>query len=199
MKGRVRSAWLQKQPLLKVFFALRGLMLMASVGSMLGAGLMLWLGGLNLYHAYETLIMLPATPAIGEKGQVVAFVLDAVDAFLFALVLVIFAYGIALGFVFHHIAERFRQTLPSWMLVDSVAHLKRTLAEVVIVVLIVLFARVVIEADGKLRWELLVLPVSVVFLALALRLLAVEGQVKEARSDRDRPASEPSNEPASSP
>ena len=51
------------------------------------------------------------------------------------------------------------QKLPNWMKVGGVGQLKATLAEVVIVVLIVIFARVVVEAEGKFDWSMLVLPV----------------------------------------
>lgn len=175
-----RSFWqrlFSERSLLDFFFRLRGLMLIASVGAILGAILMFGLGGYHLLHAFQTLIGAPhdAAAAVAAtkvgKAQVVVYVLEAVDAFLFALVLMIFAYGIALGFVFHHVSERYRDYLPEWMLVEGVGQLKRTLAEVVIVVLIVIFARLVIESAGSLKWEMLVLPLSVLMLSFALRLL----------------------------
>jgi hypothetical protein len=54
MKATWHSAWPGGRSLLQIFFALRGLMLIASAGAMLGAGLIFWSGGLNLYHAYES-------------------------------------------------------------------------------------------------------------------------------------------------
>ncbi len=176
--------------LLDFFFRLRGLMLIASVGAILGALLMFWLGFLHLLHAYETLIGVETVPETAKElaagadkhagqARVVVYILEAVDAFLFALVLMIFAYGIALGFVFHHVSDRYRDYLPSWMLVEGVGQLKRTLAEVVIVVLIVIFARLVIESAGNLKWEMMVLPLSVVLLAVALKLLHAEDHAEE--------------------
>ncbi len=91
-------------------------------------------------------------------------VLEAVDAFLFGIVLVIFAYGIAIGFVFT-LPEDYGRRLPNWMKVEGVGQLKATLAEVVIVVLIVIFARVVVEANGHFEWSMLVLPVSILLIA----------------------------------
>ena len=75
-------------------------------------------------------------------------VLEAVDAFLFGIVLVIFAYGIAIGFVFT-LPEGYGKRLPDLDEVAGVGQLKETLTEVVIVVLIVIFARIVVEAEGK--------------------------------------------------
>jgi uncharacterized membrane protein YqhA len=186
MTRRIRNKLTTERGLLELFFSLRGLMLIASFGAILGALLMFWSGGIHLLHAYETLIHVsfgPENAAVqsaatpggksggGDEAQVVVYVLEAVDAFLFALVLMIFAYGIALGFVFHHVPERYRDFLPSWMLVEGVGQLKRTLAEVVIVVLIVIFARIVIESRGNLSWTMLVLPASILLLSLALKML----------------------------
>ncbi|MDZ4791061.1 MAG: YqhA family protein [Hyphomicrobiales bacterium] len=173
-----RNIWQKissERNLLDFFFRLRGLMLIASAGAILGALLMFWTGFKHLLHAYETLIGLEAVAytakAAEGESRVIVYILEAVDAFLFALVLMIFAYGIALGFVFHHVAERYRDYLPDWMLVEGVGQLKRTLAEVVIVVLIVIFARIIIESSGNLKWEMLVLPISICLLSYALKLL----------------------------
>ena len=57
------------------------------------------------------------------------------------------------------------------MKVGGVGQLKATLAEVVIVVLIVIFARVVVEAQGKFEWSMLVLPASILMISVALRMI----------------------------
>lgn len=178
--GRLPKPRSTEEHFLRLFFSLRGLMLIASAGAILGALLMFWAGGIHLYHALETLLGIAVPPQTaaeeaaktsGDKAQVIVFVLEAVDAFLFALVLMIFSYGIALGFVFHHLQDRYAGYLPAWMLVDGVGQLKRTLAEVVIVVLIIIFARTVIESHGNLSWTMLVLPLSIVALSFAVKLL----------------------------
>lgn len=215
MKSKIQRKLTTERGLVELFFSLRALMLIASFGAILGALLMFWSGGIHLYHAYETLIgvsfgtQTPAGGAAsavkvgGDEAQVVVYVLEAVDAFLFALVLMIFAYGIALGFVFHHVPERYRDYLPAWMLVEGVGQLKRTLAEVVIVVLIVIFARTIIESRGNLQFSMLVLPVSVLLLALALRLLhhpdegGGHGERKPAKTFADDRAAENGRETAS--
>ena len=57
------------------------------------------------------------------------------------------------------------------MNVAGVGQLKETLTKVVVVVLIVIFARTVVEAEGKFDLSMLVLPVSILFIAAALRLI----------------------------
>ncbi len=141
---------------------LRPIMLIGSAGAMVGALLMFLQGSSFLYHAWHDFF---------TGQQVVVPVLEAVDAFLFGIVLVIFAYGIAIGFVFS-LPEGYGRRLPNWMNVEGVGQLKATLAEVVIVVLS--FARVVVgtvELEKPFDWQLLVLPGSILLIATALRMI----------------------------
>ena len=158
--------------LLSFLLGLRSIMLIGSAGAMIGSLLMFYQGALYLLEAWHT-IMAPHAEAMAERAVTVP-VLEAVDAFLFGIVLVIFAYGIAIGFVFT-LPEGYGTRLPEWMKVGGVGQLKATLAEVVIVVLIVIFARVVVEANGHFQWSMLVLPFSILMIALALRMIELGG------------------------
>ena len=152
--------------ILTFFLSLRAIMLIGSVGALVGSLLMFLQGGVFLHEAWHTIL------AEGDavQKQVTVPVLEAVDSFLFGIVLVIFAYGIAIGFVFT-LPEGYGERLPVWMKVGGVGQLKATLAEVVIVVLIVIFARVVVEAQGKFEWSMLVLPASILMISVALRMI----------------------------
>jgi uncharacterized membrane protein YqhA len=157
---------MQTHPLLTFFLSLRAIMLIGSAGALVGSLLMFLQGGVFLHEAWHTIL------AEGDavQKQVTVPVLEAVDSFLFGIVLVIFAYGIAIGFVFT-LPEGYGQRLPVWMKVGGVGQLKATLAEVVIVVLIVIFARIVVEANGHLQWSMLVLPASILMISVALRMI----------------------------
>jgi uncharacterized membrane protein YqhA len=103
MTGSTRS-------LVGFLLGLRAIMLIGSVGAMVGSLLMFLQGGLYLYEAWHTLM----TPGIeAAERSVTVPVLEAVDAFLFGIVLVIFSYGIAIGFVFT-LPDGFSDTLPNW-------------------------------------------------------------------------------------
>jgi uncharacterized membrane protein YqhA len=157
---------------------LRPIMLIGSAGAMVGALLMFLQGSSFLYHAWHDFF---------TGQQVVVPVLEAVDAFLFGIVLVIFAYGIAIGFVFS-LPEGYGRRLPNWMKVEGVGQLKATLAEVVIVVLS--FARVVVgtvELEKPFDWQLLVLPGSILLIATALRMIEL-GVAKESHNADDADA-----------
>jgi len=195
--------------LLRIAFAFRAVMLIGSVGAMVGAFLMFWQGVLHLAEAWRQLIgggdaedaveaashgAAPAADAGHGLVQVTVPVLEAIDSFLFGVVLVIFCYSIAVGFVFR-LPDRLAAIVPTWMKVDGVGQLKQILAEVVIVVLIVIFARVVVEAAGRFTWDLLVLPVSIILLAGAIWLLELGSHEAAAKHD----AAEPSPQPGAPP
>ena len=156
--------------LLTFFLSLRTIMLIGSAGAMVGALLMFLQGGFYLHEVRHTRM----TPGDAAERSVTVPVLEAVDAFLFGIVLVIFAYGIAIGFVFT-LPETVGKSLPNWMKIEGVSQLKGILSEVVIVVLIVIFARVVVEANGHLQWSMLVLPASILMIAVALRMIELAG------------------------
>jgi uncharacterized membrane protein YqhA len=166
--------------LLSLFLGLRAIMLIGSAGALVGSLLMFLQGGLFLHEAWHTVM----TEGDAMQKQVTVPVLEAVDSFLFGIVLVIFAYGIAIGFVFT-LPEGYGQRLPTWMKVGGVGQLKATLAEVVIVVLIVIFARVVVEAQGKFEWSMLVLPASILLIAVALRMIELGSDKHAVETEED--------------
>ena len=153
--------------MLRVLLPLRFVMLAAALGSGVGALLMFWLGASKTFDAVRA--------ALGREtaNAAIGSVMAATDAFLFGVVLVIFAYAITFGFVVELTAEE-RGRLPAWMRVESVAGLKRILVEVILVYLIVDFATDVAEAERHLEWHNLVMPASILLIAAALRLLSHE-------------------------
>ena len=157
--------------MLRFVLSLRHVMLIASIGAGLGALVMLWEGSAKLLGALRAL-----ASRNGEVGPVISFVMGATDAFLFAMVLLIFAYAIAFGFVIDLAAEQ-RERLPAWMRISTVSELKHTLVEVILVYLVVDFATDIAEGTGHLAWTTLVMPLSILLIAGALRLLSI-GQLE---------------------
>jgi uncharacterized membrane protein YqhA len=148
--------------MIHLVLSLRWITLVAAFGAAIGAVLMFGVGGAKLAHAF----------GFGETGglSVAALVMQAADAFLFGLVLVVFAYAIAFGFAFD-LPEGARARLPRWMRVDGIAEIKITLIEVILVYLVVDFVTDVVEVETQVSWDMLVKPVAVLFIAGALRLI----------------------------
>jgi uncharacterized membrane protein YqhA len=152
--------------MLKVVLSLRVIMLVASIGAVLGAGLMFWLGFAKLLHSAHAAFVLE-TP---NAKAVTVGVMGATDAFLFGVVLIIFAVAIAFGFVFE-LPEQSAARLPAWMRVNGIGELKHTLVEVILIYLIVDFATDIAEGEGHLSWRILVMPLSILLIAGSLRLM----------------------------
>jgi uncharacterized membrane protein YqhA len=152
--------------MLHFILSLRWITLIAALGAAIGAFLMFAEGCAKLAHATELVLLGGAaagTPAI-------AAVMQATDAFLFGLVLVVFAYAIFFGFAVD-MPDRIRAKVPLWMQVNGIGEIKVTLIEVVLVYLVVDFATDVVEAETQLAWEMLVQPMAIFLIAGALRLL----------------------------
>ncbi len=176
--------------LLNLLLNLRGMMLIASFGALLASLLMFLQGVYYLIEAWHILINVKEI----AQTPVTVPVLEAMDSFLFGVVLVIFAYGIAVGFVFRLSEARLRR-LPKWMKFEGVGQLKEILSQTVIVVLIVIFARVVVESRGNYDWNLLALPGAILLIALALRLL----ELGEEHRHRHGIGSEHRDDPVAAP
>src|SRR5215207_3100619 len=105
-----------------------------------------------------------------DAKAITAGVMGATDAFLFGVVLIIFAYAIAFGFVLD-VPREWSQRMPTWMRVNSIGELKHTLFGVILVYLIVDFATDIAASETHLTWQTLVIPLSIFLIAGTLRLL----------------------------
>lgn len=154
-------------PLLRYLVSLRFVLLIAAIGTAVGALIMFVQASLQMFDAALDLLK-------GEEPKIVtAMVMGATDTYLFGIVLVIFSYAIAFGFVFYSGAERLK--LPAWMRPTGMDELKMTLISVIIVYLVVDFATDWAEKGSGMGWETLVKPISILLLAAALRLFTGHG------------------------
>jgi uncharacterized membrane protein YqhA len=160
--------------MLKLMLSLRFAALFTSAGAVVGALLMFWVGGVKLVAAVRSL-------PLGSDSikSITAAVMGATDAFLFGAVLIFFAYAIAFGFVLQTSTE-YRERLPTWMQVDNLGQLKRTLIEVILVYLVVDFATDLAAGEGHVSLETLVVPLSILLIAGAVRLLGSSHPKNEA-------------------
>lgn len=162
-----------------VFLVARSLTLAAVVGSVAGAFLMFYLGLANTVEAFALQLVADAPPESGlpnDEGTVV-LLMDALDRFLIGMVLLFFGFGVYGLFIRPDLTAR-EIGLADWMHVERIGQLKQTLAEVIIVVLFVLFLRVALQTfhaggasmsvEGMGRF--LMLPLAILLLAGGLRL-----------------------------
>ncbi|WP_375173212.1 YqhA family protein [Pseudooceanicola sp.] len=175
----------------------RYLTVAAVFGSLAGAILMFGLGLFNIYLAFAGGLTIPDTDE-QYGAQSVISVIEALDRFLIGIVLLYFAYGVYTLFLHPH-RSREELALPDWLRVRQIGQLKQVVAEVIIVVLFVLFLRLALQAfhSSTLTLEyqqiatLLVLPISVVLLALSLRLVQLHPKPTAAEEEPGPTAAKP--------
>jgi uncharacterized membrane protein YqhA len=145
---------------------LRFLMLAACLGALFGAMLMFGLAAAKLSHGASLIWQTRFT----QTPEITTAVMGATDALLFAVVLIIFAFAIAFGFVFPVEGDA-RRRIPDWMQTSGVGELKHTLVSVIIVYLVVDFATDLAQVEGRIDVEQLIKPAAVLMIAATLRLM----------------------------
>jgi uncharacterized membrane protein YqhA len=151
--------------MLRIALSLRCVMLVASLGAALGALLMFWEGGSKMVGGVQAVL------ADHDTKIITAAVMGATDAFLFGIVLVIFAYSVAFGFVLD-VSPGDRDALPMWMRAKGVAELKNTLVSAILVYLAVDVTTDFSQSNVDPPWQILAKPLTIVLIAAAFRLSA---------------------------
>ena len=147
------------------------------LSSLVGALLMFVIGADNTVKAVMAFLALNPEMAEGihlEPGESAnLLLLESLDNALTGLTFLYFAYGIYSLFLANPKAEA---QAPNWLKVESIGTLKKTLLEVVVVLLSISFVRNLAERllSTGLRWEILVIPLSIVAIALSTKLMGFE-------------------------
>ena len=137
--------------------------------------LMFVIGAGKIFHAYESYFgegMLPRSNPSVSASLAIAYVVQAIDAFLIALVMLIFGAGIYNLFI--HSTDIELPQIRNWARVESIYQLKGILAELVIIILMVKFLEGALRNFGAYQWEMLILPLGVLMLAAAVKLLQLK-------------------------
>ncbi|WP_037075379.1 YqhA family protein [Rhizobium mesoamericanum] len=151
--------------MIAVLLSLRYVMALASIGVIAASFLMFWEGLLTIWDAFAYIRTDP------DQGVVTA-VLQGTDKLLFGIVLVIFGCAITVGFVISP-SSPWRRRLPEWMVIEGIADLKNLFFQMIIIYLVVHFVTLVAETvDTMPQWNALVLPVAILLLAAAMKIIA---------------------------
>jgi uncharacterized membrane protein YqhA len=160
-----------------VVVSFRYFSLMAVFGSLASAALMFALGLLNVYEAFRFGLVAPDSTLPFGTAAVIS-VIEALDRFLIAIVLLYFSFGVYSLFI-HPEQPGETLAIPQWLQVKQVGQLKQVVAEVIIVILFVLFLRIALQMfqvpNADFTWldlgALIAIPLCTVLLGLALRLV----------------------------
>ncbi len=156
----------------------RFMSVLAVISSLAGALIMFWIGTINTWKAF--LLVIHAEEAVIEGSRISTTelatieLLECLDEFLVGLAFLYFAYGIYSLFIQLGKSDADTNT---WTKLGGISTLKKTLMEVLIVLLTVVFVKGLLErlSFRGLEWTYLVIPLSILALAASTRLLQFEG------------------------
>ena len=146
----------------RTLLRLRFIMVAIVPATAAGSVLMMIQGSWKIVEAYHAFWNEPTS------RNTVGYVVDGLDSFLIAMVLMLFGTG-----VFKMFSSE--KDLDDRDILSGIAAMKNTLAEVVLVVLFVEFLGTVI-VTREMNFEMLVIPVGVLCLAFALRLMGLKSK-----------------------
>jgi uncharacterized membrane protein YqhA len=155
----------------------RFMSVLAVVSSLIGALLMFWIGTVNTLKAvmlvFNTDEFVVEGSRISSTEMATIQLLECLDNFLVGLAFLYFAYAIYSIFIQ---LEQSDTDASTWTKLSGISTLKKTLLEVLVVVLAVVFVKGLLErlSFRGLEWTYLVIPLSIVALAASTRLLQFE-------------------------
>lgn len=140
----------------------------------IGAIIMFLIGSIATIRA--GILLFEKYSYVGVEKEIMIYLIKSIDYFLFALVLLIFSYGIYdLFIVSGQIDLTTRDGMrPDWLVFNNISMLKQTLAEVIIIILVISFFEVIVTSFSNqisTPWEVLVIPLGVVLIAGSLKLI----------------------------
>jgi uncharacterized membrane protein YqhA len=124
---------------------------------------------IGVYKSIKAYILIAQGRIEERPGILIA---ESLDSFLVALFLFIFSIGIAKLFL--QKTNLFAGYELQWLKIDNFSHLKYILWEVLLTTLFVFFITGVVVDRSQLEWTHLILPASILMLAVAYKLFKEE-------------------------
>lgn len=151
--------------MMRLLLQLRWLAVAIALLSALNAVAMVVVGAVRAISAYAVILEGPPWEAEHRPGLMLA---ESIDAFLIAMVFVVFSIGTATLFLVRN--ERALEAVPAWMRVHDLAELKFLVWEAILAALVVASVAGELGVVGERSWAMLVLPVATLILAAGLFL-----------------------------
>ena len=159
--------------MLKAFFSIRYMTVLVVIATLLGSLLLFLLGGLNTLQAFALFLGLKApSSSSGSAGhEAVVAIVESLDNFLLGFALIYMSYSTYYLFVYREQEEVERIPMPEGLKVEDLGQMKRVLLEVIMVLLTVFLLKLVLVESETLEWNVLILPASIVAIAISLKLV----------------------------
>ncbi len=190
---RERLAKAVEQTFEKFLWNSRFIVLCAVISSMISSVILFVVATVDVFELIQKVfryVMLPGGDRTADAyeefhGEVVGHIIGAIDDFLLATVLFIFALGLYELFISKiDEAEREATTSSRILLIHSLDDLKDRLAKVVLMILIVTFFKNVIHTTFEDPLNILYLAVGILFVALALYFTHKGGEARGQGSEQ---------------
>jgi len=150
------------------FFYMRHITLVPVLLSFAGAVLMFGIGSVEIYEAIHGFWVDQSHDSAREST---IMLIKAVDAFLLGLVMIIFSYGIYDLFISKIDPAERAGARPNWIKFKDMGGLKVTLAQVVLIILIITFFEIVVTNIKMFEdnvWTFLIIPIGVLFIGVGI-------------------------------
>lgn len=175
--------------LINTVFNLRYVAVLAVIAPIVGAVLMMLLGTRDTIEAYLLFFGIEEPEGAIEAGEAAMIRLVAsVDHFIFGTILIIFAIGLYRLLFRANLGSREKDNTrkhPSWKEVKNLGGMDEMLLKVIIMLLAVAFLEFMLNAGlGSLDWPVLVVPITIIALAIGLRWMSQEGGDSEAKKEK---------------
>jgi uncharacterized membrane protein YqhA len=151
--------------MMRLLLQLRWLAVAIALFSALNAVAMVVVGVVRAISAYVVILEGPPWTDEDRPGLMLA---ESIDAFLIAMVFVVFSIGTTTLFLVRN--ERELESVPAWMRVHDLAELKFLVWEAILAALVVASVAGELGVVGERSWTMLVLPVATLILAAGLYL-----------------------------
>ena len=176
--------------LFSAVFSLRYVAVLAVIMPFFGAVLMLLLGTKDTVEAYLLFFGVEQPEGTVEAGEAAMIQLVAsIDHFLFSTILMIFAIGLYALFFrtgSHKNGKDDYKKTPSWNHLKNMGGMDEMLLKVIIMLLAVSFLEFMLTSGlDNLNWTVLVVPLTIIALALGLRWMSAasdEEELQEAQT-----------------
>ena len=163
--------------MLRTIFRIHFMALLAIIGSLLGSLLLFLIGVYEVYEAFLLFFGFGHPSALGQEiTAATATILSSLDSLLLGFVLLYFAYNLFFLLTFpENREERFGSIkMPPALHVESLDKMKKTILVIIVVSLSVfLLKENMLNVNGYV-WTDLFVPLSIVAIAVAIKLIAFE-------------------------
>jgi uncharacterized membrane protein YqhA len=183
-------------------FTLKYFAVLAVICPIFGAILMFFLGTQDTINAYLIFFGREEAEGAVDSGEAAMIKLvGSVDHFLFGTILLIFAIG--LYFLFFHSGSqggaRKHGEIPSWKHLSKLEGMDLMLMKVIIMLLTVSFLEFILSSGiAALTWPTLVIPITIIALALALRWMQSGPEDDDAGATDSKPEAPKTSPPVGS-